>query len=89
MTETSRVVVEMDGEQFLRMCRRGGKVQIRKGSSQEEDIRTLFDALDLDGDKLVTIDEVVSFVWEEPLHETLDPLSSATSVPINCPEASN
>jgi hypothetical protein len=66
-------------EQFLSMCRRGGKVQIRKGSSQEEDIRALFDALDLDGDKLVTIDEVVAFVWEEPLHETLDPLSSATS----------
>ena len=57
----------LDCDQFLRMCRKGARMQIHKGSKKEKEICDLFDALDLDGDEHVTIDELTAFVWDEPV----------------------
>ena len=56
----------LDCEQFLKMCRKGGKLAIPADSKKHDEISELFVALDLNGDGLVTIDEITAFVWDEP-----------------------
>lgn len=57
---------ELNCDQFLYLCRKGGRKKIDQGSRKEKEMRELFSALDLDCDELITIDEFTAFVWNEP-----------------------
>ena len=55
----------LTADEWLTMVRKAGRVSVPPDSKKERDMCAVFNAIDLDNDGRVTIDELTAFVWDE------------------------